>query len=254
MTNANGNGSDGKPAKVLGREAVVLPRRFYTTVATSASERGFIVLLDGRPIRTPAKSQLIVPTQALADALAAEWQAQQQTIDPATMPITRIVNTTIDAVTPNLPAVHDDLIAFAANDALCYRASEPAILAERQRAAWDPVLAWAAATLGARFKVTDAIVHIEQPAEAIKAVSAAVGVLSPWKAAPIHVMTTLTGSAILALAVANNAIPAEAAWSAAHVDEDFQIERWGEDSEAAIRRTNRHKEMVAASVMLETLR
>jgi len=242
------------PAKRLGRETIELPKRFYATVATTAIERGFGVVLDGRPIKTPAKSQVIVPTLALAEALAADWQAQGERINPATMPLTRIVNTTLDAVMPNIEAVRGDLVAFAGSDALCYRALEPDALSLRQAEAWDPILEWAEATLGARFATQRGIVHVAQPDSTLAAIARAVAVYSAWEVAPIHVITTLTGSVVLALAVAHAAISADDAWALAHIDEDWQIATWGQDDEAQARRAGRYCEMRAASLMLETLR
>lgn len=238
----------------LGREAVELPKRFYASVATSAIGRGFGVLLDGRPIKTPAKSQVIVPTLALAEALAADWQRQGERIDPASMSLTRIVNTTLDAVMPNIEAVRADLVAFAGSDALCYRAADPAALTAQQAEAWDPVLAWAATALGARFVTVNGILHAEQPDTTLKAIGRAVETYSAWEIAPIHVMTTLTGSVVLALAIAHQFITDEVAWRISHIDEDWQIATWGEDEEAKIRRAGRWRELRAASLMLETLR
>lgn len=247
--------ADAPAEKVLGRETVQLPKRFYSTVAVAAVERGgHAVVLDGRPIKTPKKSQVIVPTQALAELLAAEWQAQTERIDPSTMPVTRLVNTTIDAVTPNLQAVRADLVDFAGSDALCYRAGEPALLAERQAHAWDPILAWADKALGAAFVTQTGIVHKPQPAATLAAIARAVETYSAWEIAPLHVMTTITGSVVLALAVKHKAIELDAAWAAAHVDEDWQISTWGEDDEAQDRRNRRWLEIRASTAMLETLR
>ncbi len=241
--------------KVLGREAVVLPKRFYASVATTPVERGgYAVLLDGRPIKTPKKSQVIVPTRAMAEALAAEWQAQTEHIDPSTMPITRIVNTTLDAVTPNLLAVRADLVEFAGSDALCYRAAEPAPLAERQAQVWDLILSWADKALGAKFVTQVGIIHKPQPAATLAAIARAVDTCSAWEIAPLHVMTTITGSVVLALAVKHSALGLDAAWGAAHVDEDWQISTWGEDDEAHDRRNRRWLEIQASAKMLETLR
>lgn len=242
-------------SKVLGREAVALPKRFYATVATTAVERGgHAVLLDGRPIKTPKKSQVIVPSRALADALAAEWQAQTENIDPSTMPITRLVNTTLDAVTPNLHAVRADLVDFAGSDALCYRAGEPAALAERQAQVWDPILAWADQALGAKFVTQVGIIHKPQPATTLTAIARETATYSAWEIAPLHVMTTITGSVVLALAVKHGAIGLDAAWAAAHVDEDWQISTWGDDDDAQHRRNRRWLEIQASTAMLETLR
>ena len=242
------------PAKVLGRDPVApLPKRFYECAATTPSGTGYAVTLDNRAIKTPKKAQLIVPRKALADAIAAEWQAQGEHIDPTTMPLTRLANTTLDAVIPNLGSVRSDLVDFANSDALCYRASEPAGLSAHQAEVWDPLLAWADRTLGARFETRIGIVHAAQSAKTLAAIRRAFDSLSAWQITPLHVMTTITGSAVLALAVAKGGIDLGAAWTASHVDEDWQISTWGEDDEAVLRRERRWLEMEAAARMLETL-
>lgn len=239
--------------KVLGRETVSLPKRFYIDVTTAAVADGFAVHLDGRAIKTPKKLLLAVPTRRLADQIAAEWAAQGQQIDPTSMPVTRLANTTLDAVIPNLAAVRADIVDYSGSDALCYRAGEPEALSLRQAEVWDPILAWAQQVLGARFITQTGVVHTDQPTATLDAVRSAVARLSPWQLAPVHVITTLTGSAILALGVAHQGLGLDAAWAAAHVDEDWQISTWGHDDEAQIRRARRWLEMQAASSMLATL-
>ena len=217
------------------------------------SAQVFRILLDGRAARTPAKAELAVPTQALAEAIAAEWEAQRGQIDAAAMPLTRLVNTAIDGVTPRLAQVRDNIVAFAANDLLCYRADAPDPLVVQQSAHWDPVLAWAREALGARFEVAMGLMPIAQPEPAIAAVAAALEDLDPFRLAAVHVMTTLTGSALLTLAHTRGALTAKAAWAAAHVDEDFQVSQWGEDTEATRRRARRWAEMQAASRLFALL-
>nr|WP_298104878.1 ATP12 family chaperone protein [uncultured Shinella sp.] len=230
-----------------------LPKRFYKEVSTDKAEEGFRILLDGRPVRTPGKKLLAVPTQAIADRLMAEWDAQAEEIDPAKMPVTRLVNTAIDGVTENLDAVFDEIVRFAGTDMLCYRADSPEGLVARQRDGWDPVLRWAADGKGIRFILVEGVMHQEQPAPAIEAYAAA---LSAWRdplaLACVHTVTTLTGSALLGLAFAEGVIDADKAWSLAHIDEDWQIEHWGTDEEAFHRRELRREELdVAASVLSE---
>lgn len=228
-----------------------LPKRFYKDVTTERSEEGFRILLDGRPVRTPGKNILAVPSQAIADRLREEWDGQGEEIDPAKMPVTRLVNTAIDGVAANFDAVADEIVRFAGTDMLCYRADSPEGLVNRQRDGWDPILRWAADTKGARFILVEGVMHQEQPAPAIDAFAAALAAhTDPLALACLHTVTTLTGSALLALALAEGVIDAETAWSLAHVDEDWQIEHWGTDEEAFRRRELRREELdVAASVL-----
>jgi len=249
----NGGGTGG--SSLPGRDARPLRRRIYNmaAAATEASPAGFAVLLDGRPARTPAGAPLAAPTRALAEALAAEWDAQREHIDPAAMPLTRIANTAIDGVRGREAAVCADIARYAASDLLCYRASEPEGLARRQAEQWDPVLAWARTELGAGFRVAEGLMPMTQPEAAPAAVAAALEELDAFALAALHTMTTLMGSALLALAQARGRLSAEAAWAAAHVDEDWQIARWGEDAQAAARRRRQWTEMEAASRLLALL-
>jgi chaperone required for assembly of F1-ATPase len=229
------------------------PKRFYRTVSVADATPLFRVLLDGKTMRTPAKRDLAVPSRALAEALAAEWDAQGERIDPASMPLTRLVNSAIDGVTGREREVRGDIAKYAASDLLCYRAEGPAELVRLQAAAWDPVLAWAREALGARLVLGRGIVPVSQPQATIAAIEHALAELDPFRLAAHHVMTTLTGSALLALAQARNRLTAEEAWAAAHVDEDWQISQWGEDAEAKARRDRRWTEMQAASRLLGLL-
>ena len=227
-----------------------LPKRFYAKAGVIERDGLFAVGLDGKPVRTPAKALLAVPERALAEALAAEWEAQADVIDPARMPLTRIVNSAIDGVAREKEAVAAEIVKYAGSDLLCYRAEEPAALARRQQEAWDLPLGWAAETLGARLATTTGVIATAQPAEATDAIKRTAAALDPLSLAAVHVMTTLTGSAVLALAVAAGRMEPEAAWAAAHVDEDFQIEQWGPDEEASERRSKRWREMEAAARLL----
>lgn len=251
----SGNGRGKKPVRFPGKEALrpPLPRRFYTSAGVAEGAAAFGVVLDGRPVRTPRKRALEVPTRGLAEAIAAEWQAQGDHIDPATMPLTRIANSALDAVADSMEAVAEDIASFAGSDLVCYRAQAPQELVQRQAAAWDPILAWTRTSLGAQFETTRGIVHIDQPDAARRAVLLKLKPYGPLGLAALHVITTLTGSALLALAHADGAVDTDAAWAAAHVDEDWQIEHWGQDSEAAERRQMRECEMRAASRILGLL-
>lgn len=258
---ANGNGS-GNGAKSSGGPkspisdslAKPLPKRFYKDV-TVGEGAFYQVLLDGRVIKTPGKKALMLPTRALADIVADEWRAQGTLIDPSTMPQTRFANTAIDAVSAALDDVAADIAAYGGRDLLCYRADErQPELAQRQDAAWDPVLAWSREALGARLDVVYGVMPIDQAPTAINALAKALEPHEPFKLTGVHVMTTLTGSAILAIAHARGALSAAEAWDAAHVDEDYQIALWGEDYEASVKRQQRKAEFEAASRLLGALR
>lgn len=227
-----------------------LPKRFYKDVTTDKAEEGYRILLDGRPVRTPGKKLLAVPSEAIADRLKMEWDAQAEEIDPAKMPVTRLVNTAIDGVSENLDAVFEEIVRFAGTDMLCYRADSPEGLVVRQREGWDPIIRWAADTKGIRLILVEGVMHQEQPTEAIEAFAAALSAhRDPLALACVHTVTTLTGSALLGLAFAEGVIDADKAWVLAHVDEDWQIEHWGTDEEAFHRREMRREELdVAATV------
>ena len=233
-----------------------LPKRFYKDVSVAPEgEGGFVVRLDGKPVRTPGKSLLLLPTESAAGLVAEEFAAQGETIDPTAMPVYRLVNTAIDGVASDPQAVLEDILRFASSDLVCYRAGFPETLVRRQAEAWDPVIDWARGTLGARFLLAEGVIHVEQPRETI----AAIGVhlsqrAEPLRLAALHVMTSLTGSALLALAVDFGELDAEVAWNAAHVDEDFQAEQWGHDAEAVARRANRKRDMMAAAELIEAIR
>ncbi len=254
-TKNGSNGTTPAAAKIPGKESLrpPLPKRFYKSVTVAPREKGFAVLLDGKGIKTPAKKDLVLPTRALADAIAAEWSAQTERIDPDTMPLTRIANTAIDAVAGHMREVAADIVAFAGSDHLCYRASGPEGLVARQKALWNPVLDWARNALGADFQLAEGVVHVAQPKETLARIEHALEGLDPYRLACLHVMTTLTGSALIALARARERLSLEEAWAAAHVDEDWQIEQWGRDAEADARRMKRFAEFEAASRMLSLL-
>lgn len=224
-----------------------LPKRFYKSAEAAKQEGGFGILLDGRAVRTPAKNIVTVPGEKLALALAEEWNAQAEVIDPEKMPLTRLVNSAIDGVSREQEAVRAEIVKYAASDLLCYRAEGPERLVENQREKWDPVLAWADEALGARFVLAEGIVFVDQPVEALESVAAALTRLDVFRLAVASVVTTLTGSALLALALLEKRLTVEEAWAAAHVDEDWNAELWGEDEEAAERRARRYAEMKAAA-------
>ncbi|HEX2258046.1 MAG TPA: ATP12 family protein [Afifellaceae bacterium] len=228
-----------------------LPRRFYKEAQAVEQEGSFHLHLDGRPARTPASNPLAVPTHRLAAALEEEWNLQADKIDAATMPVTRLANSAIDGVAPRMEDVRADVLGYAGSDLLCYRAGEPEGLAARQAGRWDPVLAWAERRLGARFVLAEGVMHVAQPAETLDAFAAALARFEePFALAGLHVATTLTGSALLALALAEGGVGVDDAWAAAHVDEDWNMELWGEDAEALSRRARRFEEFRAAALAL----
>ena len=204
-------------------------KRFFREASVGEAEGGgFALLLDGRRARTPAKKPLILPTRALAELVAAEWAGQGETIDPAAMPLTRLANSAIDGVAAAIEATRAEIAGYAGADLLCYRAEAPEALVAAEAAAFDPVLDWAGEALGAKFLVGVGVVHVRQPESALHAVRAALdAVESPFALAALHVMTSLTGSVLLALAVARGSLSAEEAWRIAHVGEDFQIAQLG---------------------------
>lgn len=227
-----------------------LKRRFYTTVTVGAETDGqYAILLDGRPIRTPAGGLLACPNAALAEAVAAEWQAQEEFVHPARMPLTRLANTVIDGVAKAGAEVGEEIARYLASDLLFYRAEGPERLVARQAAHWDPVLAWAAETHGARFLLSQGVVYVRQTDEAIAAMRAQIP-RDPWRLAAVNVATTLTGSALIALALAAGRLTVDEAWAAGQVDEDWNFDTWGRDEPAAARRARREAEMRAAALVL----
>jgi chaperone required for assembly of F1-ATPase len=239
-----------------------LRRRFYKAVTIAAGEGGdadgagqggHTVRLDGKPVRTPGRRRaLAAPVPALARALADEWSAQGEYIEPARMPLTRLANTIIDGVAAAQDQVAAEIHKYLASDLLYYRAESPAPLRARQAQHWDPVLSWARQALGAEFRLGGGVVPVTQPEAALSAAGAALP-HDPWRLGALHAATTLTGSALIALALMRRAIAPEAAWQAAHVDEDWNMEQWGRDEIALQRRGFRFAEFKAAALVLQTL-
>lgn len=228
-----------------------LPRRFYKHATAHARGGLYHVELDGKPARTPAKRLLALPTRALGEAVAREWAAAGETIDPTRMPLTRLANVAIDRVADHTGEVIDEVVKYAGSDLVCYRAGEPEGLVVQQGKHWTPVLDWAQAKLGARFRLCQGVRFIEQDRTVLDAFRAEVEKTArPFGLAALASATQLTGSALISLGLALGALDAEAAWSAAHVDEDWQISQWGEDAEARQRREFRRAEFDAATAML----
>jgi chaperone required for assembly of F1-ATPase len=232
---------------------VPLRRRFYRNVGVAADADRYAVRLDDKPLHTPARRLLAAPTRPLAEAIAAEWDAQRDTIDPASMPLTRLANSITDGVAERAAPVAAEIAKYLQSDLLFYRATSPRELVERQRQQWDPILAWAADALGAHFVSTAGVTHITQPDAALDAARAAIP-QDPWRLGAAHAVTTLTGSALIALALSNGFFFAEAAWDAANVDEDWNMAQWGRDDLAMQRRALRFAELQAAAMVLSTVR
>jgi chaperone required for assembly of F1-ATPase len=225
-------------------------KRFYTEAGVTDADSGFAITLDGKPIKTPSGRVITIPVREIADAVAAEWAAQTETIDPLTMPMTRFANSVVEAVVDRVALVRDDVAKYLQSDLLFYRAGHPEALVAREARHWDPVLFWAADTFGAHFILAEGVVHVRQPDEAVEAARAALP-QNPWSVAAAHVVTTLTGSALLALALVHGRLDADAVWAAAHVDEDFNAEQWGADEEVLSRRATREADFRAAVRILQ---
>lgn len=208
-------------------------KRFWQAAQAEPCDGGFTVRLDGRGVKTPAKAPLVVPTLAMAKAIAAEWDAQTGVVQPETMPVTRAANSAIDKIVPQRAEVVALLAAYGASDLLCYRAVGPEALAERQAAAWDPLLDWAAESFGARLAVTRGVMPVAQEPEAVARLEAEVAGLSVFRLAGFHDLVAISGSLVLALAVIRGRIDVAEAWTLSRIDEAWQVEQWGEDEEAA---------------------
>ncbi len=226
-----------------------LRKRFYTTAGVADEPDGFVVTLDGRPVRTPGKNALAAAARRLAEAMASEWEAQREVIDPLSMPLTRLANSVIDGVTGNVAAVADDMAKYFESDLLFYRAGFPEALIARQGRHWDPVLRWAADDAGAHFILTEGVMHVKQPEAAVAAMRALLP-RDAWSVGALHVVTTITGSALLALALRQGVLDEGAVWAAAHVDEDWNMDQWGRDDLAMARRAFRRAELDAAAAVL----
>jgi chaperone required for assembly of F1-ATPase len=207
-------------------------KRFWTDAIAEPCDGGFTVRLDTKSVRTPLKAPLVMPTLAMARAIAAEWQAQTGKIDPATMPCTRAANSAIDKVAPQYDEVVAMLAAYGGTDLLCYRATGPEALIARQAEAWGPLLDWAAQALDAPLQATAGVMHIPQPDLSLAALQAQVARLTPFQLAAFHDLVAISGSLVLALAVIHHRLTAAQAWTLSRIDEDWQAELWGEDEEA----------------------
>jgi chaperone required for assembly of F1-ATPase len=228
-------------------------KRFYREATVDLGDQGYRVRLDGRPLRTPGKRPLVTPTVGLARAIAAEWQAQGEEIQPATLPLTRLASTAVDRMPALRAAAIDEAAGYAGTDLLCYRASEPLELVQRQWHAWQPLLDWAAATYSVRLTVTTWMLPVEQPAAALERLRAAVAALEDWPLVGVHAATTALGSLVLGLALLHGRLDAEQALAASLLDELFELERWGRDAETERRHAALRRDVAAASTFLQRL-
>lgn len=223
-------------------------KRFYKEAAVvPGAEGGHAIALDGRPVRTPARAPLALPQAALAQAIADEWAAQGEEIDPAAMPFTGLANAAIDQIAPDPEAFARTISVYGESDLLCYRADSPAELAGRQQAQWQPLLDWASQRYDIGFAVTQGIVHVAQPAETLARLHAAVAALPPFALAALAPLVQIGGSLVIGLAALEDAFPLDRLWQAAELDELWQAEQWGDDDEAQNRRARRERDFAAAA-------
>jgi chaperone required for assembly of F1-ATPase len=233
--------------------AAVPLKRFYEEASAAACEAGFSVQLDGRDIRTPRQAVLVLPSAGLAEAVAGEWAAQGERIEPATMPLMSLACTAIDQVAPNRGAAIGELLDYAGSDLLCYRAEHPGALVARQAGVWQPLLDWAARDLDAPLRVTCGIRHEPQPEDALAALRRTVEALDDLSLTALDCATRTSGSLVIALALHRGRVGADAAFEAAELDATFQIELWGEDPEATRRRAAVCADLAAARSLFELL-
>ena len=228
-------------------------KRFWKDVTVESADDGWAIKLDGRPIKTPARATLTVPSQALAEAIAGEWRAVGETLDPRAMPLTGFANAAIDRVAPDRQAFASGLARYAEADLACYRSEWPPELVERQAGTWDPLLAWARRRFDVDFVTTSGLMHVPQPPATIEQLSHAVGTLDSFRLAGLSPLVTIGGSLIAALAALEKAMTSDEAWAAVSVDERWQLEQWGVDSEAEVSLENRRRDFLSAARFLDLL-
>jgi len=228
-------------------------KRFWDAVDVAAESGGWGIKLDGRPVRTPARKPLLVPTEQLADAIAGEWRSVGATIDPPAMPLTGLGNAAIDRVAPDTQAFAAGLARYAEADLACYRAGSPKALAERQAESWDALLAWARRRFDVDFATTSGVTHVPQPEAAVQRLAHVVAALDAFHLAGLSSLVTIGGSLVTALAVLEGAVSAESAWDAVSLDERWQAEQWGEDAEAKQALEARKRDFLAAARFLSLL-
>ena len=229
-----------------------LHKRFYKNVEVAEGEGGFAILLDGKTVKTPARRTLSSPARTLSEAIADEWRAQKETIDPAAMPLTRLANSIIDGVADARKEVAAEIVKYLGSDLLFYRADGPEGLIERQTQLWDPVVAWARDSFGAHFLLVQGVTFAAQPQGSLDAIAVAIPA-DPWRLGAVHSVMTITGSALLALALSQGALTIDAVWQAAQVDEDWNLQTWGRDDSVLAAQANRRADMEAAAQILHLL-
>ena len=207
-------------------------KRFWTSTDVQQIDGGFTVVLDGRSIKTPAKAPLVLPSYAMAQALAVEWDAQAEKIDPNTMPMTRAANAAIDKVQHQHAAVADMLAEYGGTDLLCYRADTPQELIDRQAQHWDPILDWAHREFGARLNLAQGVMFAEQPQDSLDVLRTATHAFDTFELTGFHDLVAMSGSLVLGFAVARDHLTPAQAWTLSRIDEEWQIEQWGRDEEA----------------------
>jgi len=229
-------------------------KRFWTSAAAVMADGGFGIELDGRPVKTPARHNLIVPTQALAEAIAAEWNACGDSVDPRAMPLTGLANAAIDRVATAKDEFAAGLARYAESDLTCYRAEGPATLVARQAESWDVLLGWARRRYDVDFTCVSGVMHAPQPAETVRKLAHAVAALDAFHLAGLSPLVTIGGSLIAGLAIVEEMMPAQAAWEAVSLDERWQLEQWGDDPEARAALDSRRRDFLAAANFLELVR
>jgi chaperone required for assembly of F1-ATPase len=229
-------------------------KRFWAEVRVEPAPGGHVLRLDRRELRTPAGRHCLLPTRALAEAVAEEWRAQEREIDPLAMPLTRAANAAIDRVMPDPDRVAAEIAAYGESDLVCYRAPHPEGLRRREAEAWDPLVGWAAEALGAPLLLAEGVMHVAQPPRSLARLRAAVEAHGPWELTALHELVTLAGSLVIGLAVSHGRLDPAAAWAASRIDEDWNIAEWGEDAEAAAVAERRRQDFAAAARLLALLR
>ena len=229
-------------------------KRFWSAVTVGQTEDGYAIQLDNRPLRTPAKTPCLLPTCALADAVAAEWAVVEGEVNPVAMPLTRAANSAIDRVIPECEAVAAMTAAYGETDLICYRAPHPAGLAQRQADSWNPLIAWAAQVLGASLVLAEGVMHVAQPPEGLARLAEAVQAHGPWELTALYDLVSISGSLVIGLAVSHGRLDAGTAWPLSRIDEDWQIEEWGADEEAAAVAERRKADFTNAAQLLELVR
>lgn len=229
-------------------------KRFWKKTSVEQAADGWAVLLDDRPVRTPAKAQVILPLEIMAREVAAEWDAQDEVVSPLTMPMTRTAATCLDRIAPEMAAVQQMVAAYGETDLLCYRSAHPQALADRQAYGWDPVLHWAKEVLAAPLKTGTGVMHVPQAPASITALSEIVSAQDSWTLTGLADLTTISGSLVLGLAVLHGHLSAPEAWSLSRIDETWNIEEWGEDDEAAKQAAMKEADFLHAARVLEMMK